>query len=79
MRSQPSGMQQPQPVMMIFEAYTADTFTVTADTSFDEIELPDGSYSMVYEMRDAMDNYAYSDAVIFDCADGEIQTTVFTE
>ena len=62
-----------------FEAYTADTFTVTADTSFDEIELPDGSYSMVYEMRDAMDNYAYSDAVIFDCADGEIQTTVFTE
>ena len=62
-----------------FEAYTADTFTVTADTSFDEMELPDGSYSMVYEMRDAMDNYAYSDAVIFDCADGEIQTTVFTE
>ena len=62
-----------------FEAYTADTFTVTADISFDEMELPDGSYSMVYEMRDAMDNYAYSDAVIFDCADGEIQTTVFTE
>lgn len=62
-----------------FEAYTADTFTVTADTSFDEMGLPDGSYSMVYEMRDAMDNYAYSDAVIFDCADGEIQTTVFTE
>ena len=52
---------------------------MTADTSFDEMELPDGSYSMVYEMRDAMDNYAYSDAVIFDCADGEIQTTVFTE
>ena len=60
-----------------FEAYTVDTFTVTADTSFGEIELPDGSYSMVYEMRDAMDNYAYSDAVFFDCAGGEITTTVY--
>ena len=60
-----------------FEAYTADTFTVTADTAFGEIDLPDGSYSMVYEMRDAMDNYAYSDAVTFDCADGEIYTTVY--
>ena len=60
-----------------FEAYTADTFTVTADTAFGEIGLPDGSYSMVYEMRDAMDNYAYSDAVTFDCAEGEIYTTVY--
>ena len=60
-----------------FEAYTADTFTVTADTAFGEMELPDGSYSMVYEMRDAMDNYAYSDAVFFDCAGGEITTTVY--
>ena len=60
-----------------FEAYTAETFTVTADTAFGEIGLPDGSYSMVYEMRDAMDNYAYSDAVTFDCADGEIYTTVY--
>ena len=41
-----------------FEPYTAATVTVTADTAFGEIELPDGSYSMVYEMRDAMDNYA---------------------
>ena len=60
-----------------FEAYTAETFTVTADTSFDEMELPDGSYSMVYEMRDAMDNYAYSDAVFFDCAGGTITATVY--
>lgn len=37
----------------------------------------DGSYSMVYEMRDAMDNYAYSDAVFFDCAGGKIATTVY--
>ncbi len=62
-----------------FEPYTAATITVTADTAFGEMELPDGSYSMVYEMRDAMDNYAYSDPVIFDCADGETYTTVYTD
>lgn len=62
-----------------FEPYTVSTFTVTADTAFGEMELPDGSYSMVYEMRDAMDNYAYSDPVTFDCADGEIYTTVYTD
>lgn len=62
-----------------FEPYTAATITVTADTAFGEMDLPDGSYSMVYEMRDAMDNYAYSDPVTFDCADGETYTTVYTD
>lgn len=60
-----------------FEPYTVETFTVTVDTAFSEIELPDGSYAMLYEMRDAMDNYAYSDQVTFDCAGGEIITTVY--
>lgn len=60
-----------------FEPYTAETFTVTTDTSFGEVDLPDGSYSMLYEMRDAMGNYAYSDQVIFECSDGEILTTVY--
>lgn len=62
-----------------FEPYTAATVTVTADTVFGEMELPDGSYSMVYEMRDAMDNYAYSEPVTFDCANGEIYTTVYVD
>lgn len=62
-----------------FEPYTAATVTVTADTAFGEMELPDGSYSMVYEMRDAMDNYAYSEPVTFDCADGEIYTTIYAD
>ena len=44
-----------------------------------EIELPDGNYSMVFEMWDAMGNYAYSDAVTFDCIDGEIYTTVYED
>ena len=60
-----------------FEMYTAEELTVTAETSFGEESLPDGSYSMVFEMWDAMGNYAYSDAVTFDCTNGEILTTVY--
>ena len=62
-----------------FEMYTAEELTVTADTAFGEAPLFDGSYSMVFEMWDAAGNYAYSDAVTFDCADGEIWTTVYED
>jgi hypothetical protein len=62
-----------------FETYEADTITVTKDTAFAEAPLFDGSYRMVFEMWDAMGNYAYSDPVQFDCADGEIFTTVFED
>ena len=62
-----------------FEGYEVDTFTVTEDTSFYEIELPDGSYNMLFEMRDAMGNYAYSDVVTFDVIDGDIYTTVYED
>lgn len=62
-----------------FEPYAVETVLVKADTAFAEMPLPDGRYAMVCEMRDAMDNYAYSDPVIFDCAEGEIFTTVYEE
>lgn len=60
-----------------FEPYTAETITVTEETAFAEISLMDGSYSMVFELRDAMGGTAYTDAVTFDCALGEITTTVY--
>ena len=60
-----------------FEMYTAEELTVTDSTSFGEAELPDGSYAMVFEMWDAMGNDACSDAVTFDCENGEIWTTVY--
>ena len=60
-----------------FEMYTADELTVTADTSFGEAPLFDGQYGMLFEMWDAMGNYAWSDLVTFDCASGEIITTVY--
>lgn len=59
-----------------FEAYEIDTFTVTADTAFYEIDLPDGEYVMVFEMRDAVDNCAYSEAALFTCEDGDITASL---
>ncbi len=60
-----------------FEPYIADTIIVTEATSYYETALPDGSYLKLYEMWDAMGNYASSDGVTFDCIDGEIWTTVY--
>lgn len=62
-----------------FEAYAVGTVTVTEQTAFAETALPDGRYAMIYEMRDAMNHYAYSDVVTFDCKDGEIITTVYED
>lgn len=62
-----------------FEMYAAEELIVTPDTSFGETSLFDGRYCMVIEMWDAAGNYAYSDQVTFDCADGEILTTVYEE
>ena len=61
------------------EMYAAEELTVTADTAFGEAPLFDGSYAMVFEMWDAAGNYACSDAVTFDCAGGEISTTVYKD
>ena len=41
-----------------------------------KIDLPDGDYVMVFEMRDALDNSVHSDPVVFTCSDGEIFTSV---
>jgi hypothetical protein len=62
-----------------FEMYPSEELTVTADTAFGEAPLSDGKYSMVFEMWDAAGNYAYSDAVAFECSGGEIITTVYED
>lgn len=64
-----SGEDDPEP-------YTAETLTVTAGTAFAETALSDGLYAMVFEMTDALGGCTYSEAAIFECADGEIYTTV---
>ena len=53
-----------------------DTITVTSKTAFEETELGDGFFIMMYTMRDSQGNVAYSVPVTFESAGGEIYTTV---
>ena len=55
-----------------FEMYTVDEFKVKSNTSFGEVPLFDGNYSLVFEMWDAAGNFSWSEAVTFECIDGEI-------
>ena len=47
--------------------------------AFGEAPLFDGTYAMVIEMRDPAGNYAYSDAVSFECVDGQVTSTTIYE
>lgn len=59
-----------------FVPFESVTVTVSADTVFSEADLFDGFYTMIFEMKDAQGNSAYSAPVTFEYADGEIWTTV---
>ena len=54
----------------------AATFAVTANTSFAEADMGDGTFIMIYEMVDANNNAANSAAVIFTVENGEISTSL---
>lgn len=57
-----------------------DEIVVDENLSFDEIELGDGIFLQMFEMRDMQGYSAYSDVMMFEIADGAITTTVgFTE
>ena len=53
-----------------------DTFTVTADTSFAEMDMGDGMFVMVFEMTDINENTATSETAVFTVENGEITTSV---
>jgi len=53
-----------------------DEFTVSSDTSFKEVELGDGKFLQVFEMRDMQGGTVYSDVMMFEIANGEITTSV---
>jgi len=53
-----------------------DQITVGTETTFSEIELGDGMFLQMFEMRDMQGYSAYSDAVVFEILNGEITTTV---
>lgn len=58
------------------EAVPIDTIIVTPEIIFDEIDLGDGLFIMMYIMEDSQSNVAYSAAFTFEIIDGEIYTSV---
>ena len=54
-----------------FQQVPVDTFTVTEETAFTEEDMGDGCYVMMFELVDARNNCAYSEAVAF-TVDGEM-------
>ena len=46
-----------------FAAIPVDTFTVTEDTSFDETDMGDGTFLMLFELHDAKSNIQYSEMI----------------
>ena len=59
-----------------FAPYEAQRFTVTADTAFDEMALPDGEYLMIFEMWDAQGNTACSQGIDFLVESGDISVSL---
>ncbi len=56
------------------ERYEIETFTVTANTSFEELWLGDGEYWMMFMLEDAHNNTAWSELVRFEVKDDKITT-----
>ena len=50
--------------------------TVGSDTTFEEIDLGDGIFMQMFELRDMQGYLAYSDIVMFEIVDGVITATV---
>jgi hypothetical protein len=53
-----------------------DQITVGSAISFDEIDLGDGMFLQMFEMRDMQGYSAYSDAIVFEIENGEITTSI---
>ena len=57
-------------------AVPVDTIIVTQETAFEEIELGDGLFIMMYAMKDSQGNTCYSVPVTFESSNGVITTSV---
>lgn len=58
------------------EEVLGDTITVTANTSFEEWQLVDGYYFLIFIMTDSRGNQAFSEVAVFEMENGDIYTTV---
>lgn len=59
-----------------FEAVPVDSFTVTEKTSFDEIELNDGEFLMMFELKDIKNNSAYSQYIQLSSKNGDFDIEI---
>ena len=59
-----------------FEALEMDTFTVTEDTVFEEVDMGDGTFLLMFELADARNNYAYSELVSFTVEGEDIEVEI---
>ena len=57
-----------------FELYEMDTFSVTENTSFEEINMGDGEFAMMFELVDARNQTTWSEMALFTVTDGQIYT-----
>ncbi|MBR3570577.1 MAG: hypothetical protein IKN96_07260 [Oscillibacter sp.] len=57
-----------------FEPMEMDAFTVTEDTSFEEIDMGDGEFGMMFELVDARNQTTWSEMALFTVQDGTIYT-----
>ena len=60
-----------------FEAYEAETLTVTEGTAFTEMDLPDGEYMLLFEFWDTQGNSGTSQAVTFEVEGDDIFTSLY--
>ncbi len=59
-----------------FYPIEVDQITVSDDLVFEEVDMGDGMFMMMYKMVDLQGNMAYSDMIMFETTGGEITTTV---
>ena len=59
-----------------FVQVPVDTFTVTEDTAFTEEDMGDGEFLMMFELVDARNNEAYSEAVLFTVTGDEYEIEI---
>ena len=57
-----------------FEPFEMDTFTVTENTSFAEVDMGDGEFGMMFELVDARNQTTWSQMATFTVRDGAIYT-----
>ena len=60
-----------------FQEVEIDTFTITEDTEFHEMDMGDGEFMMMFELEDAHNQTAWSQPVFFEVDGDDIYTTIY--